>query len=147
MKWRKTLLVLSFAWCLFSLSLSAQEPPSPTAAAQPSEQPQPTLSQKLRGLAERLKQATSESRGDLDALLTERQMLSGDLERLQTEASGLESDSRSMREFTSSLSTLLTNSIKREQATRRARNAWRIATLIAGSLVVVESVLVYMTYR
>jgi|GEM_PF-6553467 len=134
----KSCFVLVLFFCLSSVSLSAQEPESPISEETESETPQPMLSQRLRSLAERLKQATTDSRDDLNALLQERAMLFDELTLLQTEANESEKDLLSLKTSTQKLSQSLMSSINEGESYRLSRNRWRTGALIEGGILVIE---------
>ncbi len=134
--------LLSLVFSLGSYSEPLPQVPSPIALSEENASEQPSVSQRLRDLAKKLEQATSDSQDDLAVLLSERELLSKELQRLVIEASESENDLKSIRESAQKYSQLLTSSILREQDLRTKRDFWRIGTGVAGGIAVVEAIVI-----
>ena len=142
MRWKSRfvfLLCFLLAFCAFSW---AQEPPSPqaTSSLEATETP-PSVSQRLRAIAERLQAATNGSRDDLEILLSELELLYSELKDLQVLASGSESDLESMRALYETCSRSLTNSIKEAERLQKWNRRWKIAS---GALTILSAVLLLL---
>lgn len=142
MMWRA--LGLAGLLLCYSLSASAQvelSPPQSSLEPLADSMTSPSVSERLRSLAERLKQLTTDSQSDLVLLLQEREMLYSELLALETSAKDSERDLLSMRTSTESLSNSLRNSIESERREALRKRLWRGATGVSLIVIVVESVL------
>ena len=132
MRWARPI-ALCLLLCSLSL-LSAQEAPSFSTETEPLS---PSVSQRLRALAETLKQATTGSRDDLELLLQELQTVSSGLEESLTSVDALEKDSASMKASYKTCSSSLMSSIESEEKERRAKKTWRTAAAVEAAVIAV----------
>lgn len=141
MRWIRLFVLVSLCSWL-SLLAFPQEPSSPVGTASEtltsSEPSTQSPSQRLRALATLLKQTSEGSKDDLEALLSERDMILKSLEAIQTEALASERQTQSIQGSLTSYSLLLTDSLEREDQARATGERWKLGALIAAGGVVVE---------
>ena len=129
--------VMVFCFLCLSLSLSAQELSSPVPA---SVELGPSVSERLRLLAQRLRELSTGSLSDLDQLDSERHMLLSALQEIQTQASASEADLALSKSSITDLLLLLTNSQEQEQKERHAKQAWRSVAIVSAVVTVLVTV-------
>lgn len=137
MRWKSLFVAICF--CVLGALSWAQELPSPqvTSSLEVIET-SPSVSQRLRVIAERLQTATNDSRDDLEILLSELELLYSELRDLQVLASGSESDLESMKALYATCSQSLTSSIKEVERLQKWNRRWKIAS---GVLTVLSAIL------
>lgn len=140
MRWKSLFVAICF--CVLGALSWAQELPSPqvTSSLEVIET-SPSVSQRLRVIAEHLQAATNDSQDDLEILLAESTQVLNELTLLQTEASASESEAASMKALYESCYNSRMNLITKMEHLEKWNKRWKI---VSGALTVLSAILLLL---